>query len=70
MNKKASKWGTSEHRLQIYLPISVQEALNKYIAEKYSSGRVVTAIVTRAISEFLEREGYLKHQGGDDEVKL
>ena len=68
MNKKASKWGTQEHRLQIYLPGPIQEALNKYIADKYSSGRVVTAIVTRALSEFLEKEGYLKHQGGEDEV--
>ena len=69
MSNKASKWGTSEHRLQIYLPALVQEALNKYIAEKYSSGRVVTAIVTRALSEFLAREGYLEHQGGGNEVK-
>ncbi len=69
MTSKASGWGTKGHRLQIYLPASIQEALNKYIAEKYSSGRVVTAIVTRALSEFLEREGYLKHQGGEDEVK-
>ena len=69
MSSKAKKWGTSGHRLQIYLPDPVQSALNRYITEKYSSGRVVTAIVARAVSEFLEREGYLDRQGGDDEVK-
>ena len=68
MNKKASEWGPKGHRLQIYLSASVQEALDRYIAEKYSSGRVVTAIVTRALSELLEKEGYLKRQGGEDEV--
>ncbi len=68
MNKKASEWGIKGHRLQIYLPAPVQEALDKYIAEKYSSGRVVTAIVTRALSEFLEKEGYLPVKEVNDEV--
>jgi len=64
MNTKA-RWGTGQTRLQIYLPDNVQAALDKYIAEKYSpSSRVVSAIVRRAISEFLVKEGYLAQQGG------
>ena len=50
------------HKLQIYLPDSVQEVLDRYIVEKYSSeARMVTGIVTRALTEFLEREGYMEH---------
>lgn len=65
MTTKANKWVTERHRLQIYLPVGVQEALDKYIADKFSPGaRVVTALVTRAVTEFLEKEGYLDRQGG------
>lgn len=54
------------HKTQVYLPEAVQAALDKYVAEKYFPGsRIVTGIVIRAISEFLEREGYLDRQGGE-----
>lgn len=73
ISNKVMKWqninlvvyGEGRHLIQVYLPPNVQVAMDKYIADKYSpSTRVTTAIVTRAVSEFLEKEGYLKRQGG------
>lgn len=60
MSNKVTRWGTKKHKIQIYLPVDIQAALDKYISEKYTSeARVVTATITRALSEFLEKEGYL-----------
>ena len=71
MNKKAVRWGTERHKIQMYLPIEIQMALDRYIAEKYSpESRMVTATITRALSEFLQGEGYLDRRGaGTKEVK-
>ncbi len=56
-----SLWGTKPYRLQVYLPTDIQNALDKYIAEEFSSdSRVVSAIVRKSIAEFLTRAGYLK----------
>ena len=67
MNTKATTWGTKRHKIQLYLPADVQAALDKYITEKYSSeARVVTATITRALSEFLEKEGYSSRRGVED----
>ena len=63
MNKKASSWGTGQYRLQVYLSGDLKEALDKYVAEKFSSdSRMISAIVRRAVTEFLEKEGYLERQ--------
>ena len=67
MNNRKAKWGTKRHKIQMYLPARVQAALDKYIIEKYSTeSRMVTSTITRALSEFLEKEGYLDRQGGDE----
>lgn len=64
MNNKAVKWGTKRHKIQMYLPSEIQVAFDRYITEKYSpEARVVTATITRALSEFLEKEGYLGRRG-------
>lgn len=64
-NIKLVVYGEGKRKTVMYLPEEVQEALEKYIAEKYSSeSRMVTATISRALSEFLEKEGYLGRQGG------
>ena len=66
MNIKANtKWGAKPYRLQVYLPADVQQALDKYAADQFSSdSRVTSAIVRKAITKFLEEAGYLDRQGG------
>ena len=66
MNNKVINRRTARHKIQMYLPVNVQAALNKYIAEEYSpEARVVTATIIKALSEFLEKAGYLDRRGGD-----
>lgn len=70
MNKKASAWKPDTYKLQVYLPVNLKSALDKYAKEKFSGGsRVTSAIVRNALTEYLERAGYLGNQGGEDEVK-
>lgn len=65
MENKVVGWDVRRHKIQLYLPPGVQAALDKYVAEKYSpEARVVSATITRALSEFLEKEGYSSRQGG------
>jgi len=65
MNTKA-KWGAKPYKLQVYLPGNIKTALDKYVAEQFSpDSRVITAVVRKAVTEFLERAGYLEKQGGD-----
>ncbi len=63
MSKKASNWGTGQYRLQVYLSGNLKDALDKYVAEKFSSdSRMISAIVRGAVAEFLIKEGYLERQ--------
>lgn len=66
MNTKATKWGTGQYKLQVYLPANIKVALDKYIKDQFSSdSRVMSAVVRKAVTEFLEKRGYLEQQGGD-----
>ena len=66
MNTKANEIVPRPYRLQVYLPEDVQQALDKYIADEFPpSKRVVTAVVSKAVAEFLEKKGYLGQQGGE-----
>lgn len=54
-------------RLMVYLPRRSADALHKYISEKFSPrARVKTAVVTKAIDDFLIKEGYLEGDGGEE----
>lgn len=65
MNAKANEKVPRPYRLQVYLPEDVQLALDQYMAKEFSpSKRVVTAVVSKAVAEFLEKRGYLDQQGG------
>lgn len=64
MNAKASRWGPRDYKLQVHLPEDIKVALDKYAKEKFSGGsRVISAIVRNALTEYLEREGYLDARG-------
>ena len=66
MCAKSNKWKPEGYRLQIYLPANVQAALEKYIGDNFSSeSRVTSAIVRKAVTEFLDRAGYLGKRGGE-----
>jgi len=66
MKNKVSGWGTRQYRLQIYLPEEIKAALDRYTAEKFTpSSRVISAVVRKAVTEFLERAGYMEKQGGE-----
>lgn len=66
METKAVKWGTRQYRLQVYLPESIKVALDKYISENFSSdSRIISAVVRKAVAEYLEKRGYLDQQGGE-----
>lgn len=70
MDSKSSRWGTRPYRLQAYLPERTMRALEKYLNDKFSpNSRVVTAVTVKALDNFLEKEGYLSKQGGEDEVE-
>lgn len=66
MNSKATKWGTRQYKLQVYLSADVKAALDRYMAKQYASdSRVISATVRRALTEFLEKEGCMEHHGGE-----
>jgi len=65
MKSGTSAWGTKQYRLQVYLPEDIKTALDRYTTESFSAdSRVVSAVVRKAVAEFLERAGYLSRQGG------
>lgn len=60
MENKAVRWGTRQYRLQVYLPELLKTALDKYAADQFSSdSRVISAVVRKAVAEYLEKRGYL-----------
>ena len=66
MNRKASTWQADNYKLQVYLPANIKNALDRYAKEKFSGGsRVISAIVRNALTEYLEKAGYLGDQGGE-----
>lgn len=70
MNNKLSAWGPGDYRLQVYLPDDIKAALDRYAKDKFPGGsRVTSAIVRNALTEYLEKAGYLDIQGGENEVK-
>lgn len=73
MSTNANRQASRLHRLQVYLPENLQQALDKYIATEFSpDSRIVTAIINKALTEFLEKRGYInqqeeaKEQGGEE----
>lgn len=63
---KVSRWGTRQYRLQVYLPEEIKTALDRYTAEQFTpTSRVVSAVIRKAVAEFLQRAGYMEGQGGD-----
>jgi len=60
MNSKAVDNKVKLIKYQVYLTPALQQALTQYISEQFSSDdRVVTAVIRKAIKEFLERRSYL-----------
>jgi len=58
MNKKVTEERAEPTRFQIILGEDIEKALRKYIGETYGQDtRVYTAIIRRAVIEFLRREG-------------
>ena len=56
-------------KYQIYLGEELQEALEKYIEENYEPGsRLKTAIIRKAVAEFLRKEGYLDQTSHGGEI--
>jgi len=52
---------TEPTRFQIILGEDIEKELQRYIGDKYGQGtRVYTAIIKRAVAEFLKKEGYLE----------
>lgn len=50
---------TEPTRFQIILGEDIEKALRKYVGEVYGHDtRVFTAILRRAVTEFLKKEGY------------
>lgn len=51
---------------QVYLGSEVSSAFERYIRDKYPpKTRVQTALIRRALAEFLKREGYYDGAPGD-----
>lgn len=49
-------------KYQVYLGDELQQALERYIQDKYGTGASVkTAIFRKALIEFLRNEGYYDH---------
>lgn len=72
MNSKGSQESTQEegaYRLIVFLPPRTRDALFAYLKREFPpKSRVRTAIVVKALDEFLSREGYLKVEEVKDEI--
>ena len=72
MNSKDTQENTQEeesYRLIVFLPARTKDALFTYIRDEFPpKSRVRTAIVVKALDEFLKREGYLKDEEVKDEI--
>ncbi len=56
-------------KFQIYLTPELEEAFERYIAYNYTSrDRVISTVFRRAMSEFLEREGFYERNTGQAEA--
>jgi len=59
MEKDAVEEKTEPTRFQIILGEDIEKVLRKYVGETYGQDtRVYTAIIRRAVTEFLKKEGY------------
>ena len=59
MNSKVVEEGTKLVKYQVYLTKDLQDAFLRYISEQFlPEDRVVTAVIRRAIAQFLKKEGY------------
>jgi len=59
MNSKAANKGIKMTKYQVYLTKGLQDGLCRYIKDQFTSeDRVTTAIIRRAIAEFLSKRGY------------
>ncbi|KKK52922.1 hypothetical protein LCGC14_3100030 [marine sediment metagenome] len=59
MNSKVVEKKTKLTKYQVYLTKDLQEAFIRYIREQYlPEDRVVTAVIRKAIAQFLKKEGY------------
>lgn len=62
-------------KYQVYLGDELQEALEKYIRDNYAPRtQVKTAVIRKAVMEFLKKEGYYSSIGGssheEDNAKM
>ncbi len=61
MEKNAVEEKTEPIRFQIILGEDVEKALQRYIGDNFPHGtRVYTALIRKAVAEFLKKEGYLE----------
>lgn len=59
MNSKAANKEVRLTKYQVYLTKGLQDSLCRYISDQFSpEDRVITAIIRRAIAEFLSKRGY------------
>lgn len=59
MNSKVVEEKAKLTKYQVYLTKDLQEAFSRYVSDQFlPEDRVVTAIIRRAIAQFLRKEGY------------